>query len=116
MEKLFEQLKEYLRMDEEISFEEFENYYNQVNQFLQENYEKLTKEELIKAKYITSIIQSNAISRAKRKSTPAKQTKKYKKMAERCAIWVSGANYKLLQSGLTQRQIDEAEEALSQSI
>lgn len=116
MEKLFEQLKVYLNMDTEISFKEFESYYNQVHQFLQEKFDELTKEELVKAKYITSIIQSNAVSRAKRKEVPSKQAKKYKKIAERCSIWAGGANYKLLQSGLTQQQIDEAEEALAESI
>ncbi|WP_227765182.1 hypothetical protein [Zhaonella formicivorans] len=113
MEKLFEQLKVYLKMDTEISFEEFASYYQQVIDFLKENYDRLDQDGLLKARYITSIIQSNALDRARRKGVHAK---KYKKMAEKCNLWAGAANYKLLQSGMTQEEIDRMDKEISDSI
>jgi len=113
MEELFERLRGYLKMDEEISFEEFSNYYQEVLDCFLTEYQDFDVETLIKARYIASIVNANAVSRAKRKGPNAK---KYKKMAEKMNFWAGALNYRLLENGLTQQQIDAAEEELSAGI
>ncbi|MGI6330536.1 MAG: hypothetical protein ACOX1Y_01935 [Zhaonellaceae bacterium] len=113
MEKLFEQLKDYLRMDSEIPFEEFLSYYQEVLDCFIKDYQEFDEDTLIKAKFIASIVNANAVARAKRKGN---NTKKYKKIAEKMSFWAGALNYQLLEKGMTQQQIDAAEEELSASI
>lgn len=113
MENLFEQLKGYLKMDSEIPFEEFYNYYQVVLECFTKDYQEFDVDTLVKARYVASIVNANAVSRAKRKDTYAK---KYKKIAEKMNFWAGALNYRLLENGLTQQQIDAAEEELSASI
>jgi hypothetical protein len=113
LEQHFEKLKEYLNMDTEIPFEEFEAYYKDVIGYLQKNYEPMDHASLIKARYITSIVAANASDRASRKLP---QFKKYRKMAEKCEFWSESIKYRLLKEGLTEEQIDEAEQKLSEAI
>lgn len=105
MEKYLEKMKEYLKMDSEIPFGEFADYYNQVTGRLQENYDSMENEDLFKAKYILSIVGSNAQSRAMKKGP---ESKKYKKMGERATFWSNAINFRLIKSGMTQQAIDEA--------
>lgn len=113
MEQHFQKLKEYLNMDTEIPFDEFEVYYKEVITYLQGNFESLEHATLIKARYITSIISGNASNRAGRKGS---QAKKYRKMADKCDFWADSIKYRLLQEGLTEEQIDEAEQKLNEVI
>lgn len=113
MEKLFEKLKGYLNMDSEISYEEFSAYYEEVLDYFTNNYQNFDTDTLSKGRYIASIINANAVSRAKRKGIYAK---KYKKIAEKMNLWTGALNYRLLENGLTQLEIDAAEEEISASI
>lgn len=113
MEQQFQKLKEYLNMDTEIPFDEFEAYYKDVVGYLQKNYQPMDHASLIKARYITSIVAANAYDRARRKGPHAK---KYRKMAEKCEFWADAIKYRLLKEGLTEEQIDEAEQKLSEAV
>lgn len=105
MENYLEKMKEYLKMDSEIPFQEFTDYYNQVTGYLQDNYDSMENGNLFSAKYILSILSSNAHSRAARKGP---DSKKYKKMGEKASFWSKAINFRLIKSGMSQQEIDEA--------
>jgi len=113
MEQLFAKLCEYLKMDTEISFEEFSEYYQQVIKELNANFSNMNRDERLKARYICSIVQANAESRAKRSKQHAKP---YKKMAAKCAFWADAINYHLLKDGMSQAEIDEKTQQINDSI
>ena len=46
MESIVTKLKEYLAMDSEIEFSEFQDYYNKVLEKLNQDYQELTEDEL----------------------------------------------------------------------
>lgn len=110
MEDFFEKMQEYLQMDEEIPFDEFDHFYRQYLDFLQQRYDQLSREELIKGKYIFSIVYMNSWDRSRRKNQYAK---KYKKIAEKCQFWVGAIKHRLLKDGMTAEEIENAEKALS---
>lgn len=113
MEKIFDQLRSYLQMEEEISLEEFSAYYKEVLEFLKENFDQLDKEDSIKGRYIMSILALNAGDRSKRKDANAK---KFKKMWEKSQLWADAFNYRLLKMGMTQQEIDELHEQLNEDV
>lgn len=113
MEKLFEKLKEYLHMDDEIPFEEFSEYYHSVMDELNANFQQMEQDDLVKARFICSIVQSNSDSRSKRSKSKAKV---FKKMTSKCAFWADAINFNLLKSGLSQAQIDQATEEINQAV
>lgn len=113
MENFFEKMKEYLGMDSEIPFEEFEAYYQEVIAYLTGHHQELEKEEAIKGRFILSILVSNSSERAKKNKNLAK---KYKKLGEKCTFWVEAIDYKLLKLGMNKQQILEAEKEISDSI
>lgn len=113
MDKLFAKLKEYLHMDEEISFEEFNAYYKSLITELNSGFDGFDQKELITAKYICMIVNSNAESRSKRSKLNAKA---FKKMAAKCAFWADAINYRLLKQGMSSSAIDEAMESLNAAI
>lgn len=110
METLLSKMKEYLKMDSEIPFAEFRDYYQQVMDFLQSNYDGLGKDDLITAKFILNIVSSNSKARALKKGS---ESKKYRKMGEKTSFWSDAINFRLLKEGMTQQAIDEAVERLS---
>jgi hypothetical protein len=113
MEKIFEQLKTYLNMGNEISYEEFSDYYQEVIAYFSKEYEGFDTNTLLNGRYIASILNANASERFKRKGPHAK---KYKKMAEKANLWTGALNYRLLEKGMTQEQIDKAEAEISSAI
>lgn len=110
MEKLFNQMKAYLNMDTEISFEEFSGYYNDVIGLINDKFQELSEAELNQARFILLNLSTNARNRAARRSLHAK---KYKKMAEKSQFWADAIGYRLTQMGLTQKQIADAYASLS---
>ncbi len=105
MEKLYNQMKEYLNMDDEISFGEFLEYYEEVMEFLKNNFEELNDEEAHQGRFILLNLSSNAGERAKRKGPLAK---KYKKLREKTQFWEDAMTYRLKNNmGLTNKQIDD---------
>ncbi|SHE93764.1 hypothetical protein [Desulforamulus putei] len=113
MEKFFEQMKEYLNMETEISYEEFEAYYQDVINFLSKDYRTLNQDETIKGRFILSILMSNSEDRAKRYKNLAK---KYRKIYEKCHLWAEALTLRLLKMGMTKNQIIQAEQELHESI
>ena len=113
MNELFEKLKEYLSMDKEIPFAEFIEYFEKVLKVIGYEYEEYEQEELERARFIFSILQSNAVERGSRKD---KNTKKYKKISEKCNLWMSAMNLRLRGLGLTQDEIDTSNDRLLASV
>ena len=105
VEALYNKIQEYLNMDEEISFEEFDDFYKQVVSELSERHEQLDEEDLWKALYVVENIMSNADSRAN--SLKGAVSKKYRKMAERTQLWSKNFMGRLRALGYTEEQINE---------
>lgn len=103
MDSLLAKMKEYLKMESEIPFVEFKDYYQQVMDYLQAGYEKMERQELLAAKFILDIVNSNSKYRAQRKGP---ESKKYKKIGEKTGFWSDAINYRLLKAGMTQEEID----------
>lgn len=113
VEQQFQKMKEYLNMDTEIPFDEFEAYYKEIMDALQNDYQSMEHGTLIKVRYITTILADNATARSQRKGP---KLKKYRKMAEKSDFWSEAIKFRLLQEGLTVEQIDEAEEKLKEVV
>lgn len=113
METLFTKLQEYLHMEEEISFEEFSRYYKDLLNYLNSGFSDFNQDECIKARFICTIVQGNAESRSKSSRI---NTKAFKKMNNKCAFWADAINYRLLKEGMTQQEIEEANQAVSDLI
>jgi len=112
METFLSKMREYLQMETEIPFNEFKEYYEHVLEYLQKNYDGMQNDELISARFILDIVSNNAKARAARKGL---DSKKYKKMSEKCAFWSSAINFRLQNSGMTQQEIDEKIEQLNEA-
>ncbi|RXI99544.1 hypothetical protein DS745_15125 [Anaerobacillus alkaliphilus] len=112
MQDLYVKIHEYLNMDEEISFEEFDDYYKTVIKQFSEVSDDLVEEDVWKALFIIENLMSNAESRAK-ESKAAKQ-KKYKKMADRSALWAQNFAGRLYKLGYTEEQLNERFEKMFQ--
>jgi hypothetical protein len=112
VEELFRKMKEYLKMDTEISFHEFSEYYNKVMDYMQANFEEMEQEDKVKAKFILTIVSSNSAVRAKSKGS---EMKKYRKMQDKTSFWSGAVNYSLLKTGMSQQEIDEAVKELEES-
>lgn len=113
MEQLFAKMKEYLHMDSEIPFDEFSEYHKNVIQVLNETFEGMDQETRLKARYICSIVQANADSRAKRSKANAKA---YKKIRSKAGFWMDAINFRLLKDGMTQAEIDKRTEEINDAM
>jgi hypothetical protein len=113
MEEKMAKLKEYLQMETEIPFEEFKEYYNGVIGLLNSGYSEMDQAACLKARYICSIVQANAQSRAARSKINGKA---FKKMAAKCGFWVEAIDHRLKKEGLTQAAIDAAMREISKSM
>lgn len=105
-------MREFLQMEIEIAFIEFKEYYELVMEYLQNNYDGMPNEDLITARFILDIVSNNGKARALRKDA---DSKKYKKMSEKCTFWSGAINYKLQQNGMTQQEIDAKIEQISEA-
>lgn len=113
MEKLLEKLKEYLQMENMISFEEFSKYYRELISELNQTFNELDKDARIKALYICSIVQSNADARVKESKATAKA---FKKMSAKCAFWIDAIKYNLEKDGMSAQEIEQATEEINNNI
>lgn len=113
MEQYFKKIKDYLHMETEIPFDEFTDYHKHVIQTLNEGFEAMDQEMQIKARYICSIVQANADSRAKRSK---KNGKAYKKISTKAGFWMDAINYRLIKDGMTQTDIDKKMEEINETI
>ena len=112
MQKWFDQMKEYLKMDDEIPFKEFQEYTQGFLAYLGPELDTLVNDDLVKARFMLSIIQGNATDRGKRKSL---ETKKYKRIVEKTTLWVDAVTYKLAKNGMSPAEIDKATQEVSDS-
>lgn len=112
MQQLYGKIHEYLNMDEEITFEEFDQFYKQVLKHFSEKAEDLAEEDVWKGLFIVENIMSNAENRIKEEKG-AKQ-KKYKKMKERASLWAQNFAGKLYKLGYTEEQLNERFEGMFQ--
>lgn len=114
METLFTKLQEYLHMEEEeIPFEEFNQYYKNLLELLNTGFADFKQDECLKARYICSIVQANAESRSKSSKINAKV---FKRIQSKCGFWADAINFRLLKEGKTQQEIDEATKAINDTI
>ncbi|MDR0468576.1 MAG: hypothetical protein LBH09_01210 [Peptococcaceae bacterium] len=113
MEQLFEKMKEYVKMDTEISTEEFMEDYKKVIDKLVADFDQLTEEEQFKARAIVSIMSGNAANRAKRKDA---DTKKFRKAQEKSQFWVDAIEYRLKKSGLSEDEIKERADGIEKEM
>ncbi|MCR6544328.1 hypothetical protein [Dehalobacterium formicoaceticum] len=109
MEQYFEKMQEYLKMETEISYEEFAAYYADFMEYLNKNYGDMDQETLLKGRFICLILEANSQERSRRKSPEAK---KFRKMMEKSNFWAGAIKHRLLNEGMTAGEIDEAQEAL----
>ncbi|TKI57181.1 hypothetical protein E8L90_17915 [Brevibacillus antibioticus] len=113
MQDLFEKMKEYLNMDTEISFDEFDGYYKKVTAFLNDSWETLNEEDTMLMLFILDNLKSNGEDRSKRK---IKEAKKYAKMAQRTEIWANALIGRLREAGLTDEEIGKRYEAIYEAV
>ena len=81
METIKAKLKEYLAMDHELEFGEFNTYYNSVIEELNANYQGYDAETLLTMRYVLSTVAVNAQAWSMRKD---KNSKKYRKINDKC--------------------------------
>lgn len=113
MEKYFEKMKEYLKMETEIPYEEFEAYFQEVIDYLNKEYLTFNQEEALRGRFILSILMSNSQDRSKRYKNLAK---KYKKIYEKSNLWAEALTLRLMKMGMTKEQIAQAEREINESI
>jgi len=113
MEGLYNKIQEYVKMDTEISAEEFLSYYKDVMDMLAADFEQLTEEGLFQAKIITSILSANAETRGKRRTA---ETKKFRKIHEKSKFWADAITYRLKKSGLSEDAIKERTAAMEKEM
>lgn len=113
MQELFEKMKEYLNMDTEISFNEFDSYYKKVVAFLNDEWTGLNQDDTMHMLFILDNLKSNGEDRAKRKE---KEAKKYAKMAQRTEIWANALIKRMRDEGLTDEEIGKRYEAIYETV
>lgn len=109
MEALYNKMGEYTKMEEELPFDEFVAYYNDLIAFLQREYQNLSEDELVQAKGITMIVAGNAKMRSLRKDA---NRKKFVKMSEKAKFWEDAIALRLRKEGMTEDVLGEKVGAL----
>jgi hypothetical protein len=110
MEAIKGKLKEYLSMDHELDFSEFNEYYQSIILKLNEHYQEFTEQDLLDIRYILNTVTVNAQMWGSRKD---KNSKKYKKIQEKARFWSDAATYKLKRDfGYDNEKIDAADEKI----
>ncbi|MCR4963013.1 MAG: hypothetical protein K6B40_03950 [Firmicutes bacterium] len=110
MEALFDQMGEFIKMEEELPFADFQAYYTSVMAYLQKEYQDMTVDDLLKAKGILSIMGANAKTRALVKN---ENRKKFQKMAEKSVFWDEAIARRLTKiEGLSEDEVQKRTESL----
>lgn len=105
-EEIVAKMKEYLAMETELEFKEFEQYYRSLIEYLNKDYQSLEEEDLVTMRYILTVVNTNAVDRGARKD---KNFKKFRKMAEKVEFWADAIKYKLTKEmGHTDDSLDDA--------
>ncbi|EZH67697.1 hypothetical protein DH09_07160 [Bacillaceae bacterium JMAK1] len=106
MDELYEKVQDYLNMEEEIDFKEFQAYYKKVTDYLQAEGQNFDEDKLWKGLLIVESIASNASNRAK-EIRKGPEVKKYKRMNERMKLWAQNFTKRLVELGYTDEDINE---------
>lgn len=109
MEALYNKMGEFLQMKELLPADEFFAYYRELMAFLQEKYQDLCIDELIKVKGICAVVYQNAYARAR---LDAGTRNKFRKIGEKCEFWANAVEKRLLSEGLTPDAQEEMEKKL----
>ena len=86
MQAIIDKMNGFLKMDSELEFKEFNQYYKEVMDKLQKDYQNMGKDELVQIAAVLQIVAANALDRGNRKDA---NVKKFKKMVEKCQFWFS---------------------------
>ena len=114
MENITAKLKEYLAMDTEIDFNEFQSYYNTVIEKLNKDYQNFSESDLVRMRYVLNTVALNAETRGARKD---KNMKKFRKMADKSRFWSDAISHKLKKEfGYTQASLEEADEGIDEEM
>lgn len=110
MEAIKGKLKEYLSMDHELEFVEFNEYHQGIIAKLNGHFQDLTEEDLLYMRYVLNTVAVNAQMWGGRKD---KNSKKYKKIQEKAKFWSDAITYKLKKElGYDDEKIDAADESI----
>ncbi len=109
LESLSQRMQEYVKMEDELAFDIFVAYYQDLITFLQAEYQNLNTEQLIETEAICNIVAANAQSRALSKND---QRKKFQKMAEKGAFWQKAIHANLKKQGFSDEELQEKVEGL----
>jgi hypothetical protein len=105
VQELYKEIHEYLNMDEEIPFDDFEKYYKKVIAYFNDKADQFNEEDVWKALFISENVMSNAEGRSKEvKGTKAK---KYTKMSQRLTLWAQNFATRLAELGYNKDQMNE---------
>ncbi|AXF54815.1 hypothetical protein [Salicibibacter kimchii] len=106
MNDLYQQIQVYLNMEGEIDFEEFQDYYKKVIDYLQEHGNDLEEEQIWQGLLVVESVASNAENRGK-EQRKGKEAKKYKRMRERAKLWAQNFTKRLQSLGYSDEQIND---------
>jgi len=109
MEQLFEQMKEYLKMEDELGYPLFSAYYYDMMNFLQAEYQDLSGDELVQAQAICSIIRDNAQMCAAKKDI---NRKKFLKIQEKSDFWQGAIKARLIKEGMSEKELAQKAKGL----
>ena len=110
METIKTKLKEYLAMDHELEFGEFDAYYHTLLTELNAHYQEYDDATLLDMRYILNTVAVNAQIWGSRKD---KNSKKYRKINEKAKFWADAITYKLKKEfGYDNEKIDAADERI----
>jgi Xaa-Pro aminopeptidase len=109
MEQLHAQMKEYVKMEEELEFPLFSSYYQQVMAFLQADYQELGSDELVQAQGICGVMAANAEMRAAKKDV---NRKKFQKIKEKSEFWMEAIKARLKKEGMSDDELTQKMEGL----
>ena len=107
--ELSAKMGEYVKMETELPFDEFQAFYNDLMAKLQADYQDLTEDELVQAKGMVTITGANAQARSFHKDA---NRKKFTKMTEKCKLWEDGIALNLRKRGMSADELDEKIQAL----
>jgi hypothetical protein len=105
VEEMYKQIHIYLKMEEEIPFEEFETYYKKVINYFNDEAEQFNEETLWKALFISENVMSNAEGRSNEEK--GAKAKKYAKMSQRLKLWAQNFAARLGELGYNEEQLNE---------
>lgn len=105
MQAIIEKMNGFLKMDTELEFGEFSQYYKDVMDLLQKDYQNMGQDDLVKIAAVLQIVAANALDRSNKKDSNAK---KFKKMVEKSQFWFSAIEMRVHKEfGMSKQTFDE---------